>query len=582
MRSGDYSLAARMLPIFSVIGVAGHISFYFILSALGFKESAMIRFGTAAFIAPALFMKPIRKIRVWQIVYWESAIALGMPFAFTWLFLLNDMSTYWWTSLLFAGVFYGLLSGRFFFSVTVFPAAVAVAGLLFCQLHSMSLEYFFDGIAAYIIACFSAVCAGGARLGGDLFYRILADYESMRVKAESMEALKKVAEEKLRVEQELRQMQKLEAIGRLAGGVAHDFNNQLVAISISADMLKRKLIDPEDLELIDCIVKASSRSSSLTRQLLAFSRGSNEPFGQIDMHELITETVSLLSRGIDKRIALETRLHAEKSVVGGDAGLMQNALLNLGLNAAQAMPAGGSLILETSSWYGKPRCPGEKRCKISEPDEGFQLSVSDTGYGMDEQVARKAFEPFFTTKKVGEGVGMGLSVVYGTVKSHGGCICCKSEPAHGTRIYICLPFSNIVAGEDQPDTAPVNGAGTVMLIDDEELVRTSLTRLLILLGYTVVSFGGGREALDYFVDNSDSVDLVLLDMVMPDMAGPEVFDRLRKIDPDAAIIILSGYAAKGSVDSLIARGACAFINKPVKTEEFARIIKSILSEQASR
>jgi signal transduction histidine kinase/ActR/RegA family two-component response regulator len=580
LRSGDYSLTSRLLPVFTVIGIAGHIGFYFLLSALGMRESAFIRFGTAALLLPGLCIRSGRRFGPWLIAYCECAIACALPLSFTYLFLLNDMSTYWWTSLFFGGVFYGLLSGRFYHTVTIFPVATALGGALFVALHQSSFSLFLAGRAAYVIACFSAICAGGFRLAIDVFYRMMADYESLRVKAQGAEELKKVAEEKLRMEQELRQSQKLEAIGLLAGGIAHDFNNQLVAISISAEMLKRTLSAPDDLELIDCIISAARQSGSLTRQLLTFSRGSRDAFRELSVHDLIRETAGMLARSIDKRVTITTRCEARNDGITGDAGLLQNALLNLGINAGQAMPRGGSLAITTTCWNTTAPCPPGARRSREALNDAIMILAADTGCGMNEETQSKAFEPFFTTKRAGEGTGMGLSVVYGTAKSHGGCTCCESAPGAGTRIRICLPLTRSGVQKESNESELILGAGTVMLIDDETLVRSSLARLLSALGYTPVTFAGGGDALEYFAQNHHTVDLILLDMIMPEMSGRELFDALRAIDPRARIVMITGYAARGSVEDLLAKGAADCIGKPVQPDEFARAIKKALDSPA--
>jgi CheY-like chemotaxis protein len=383
------------------------------------------------------------------------------------------------------------------------------------------------------------------------------------------------------MEQELRQSQKLEAIGLLAGGIAHDFNNQLVAISISAEILKRTLRTPDDIELIDCIISASRQSGSLTRQLLTFSRGSKDAFRELSVHDLIRETAGMLARSIDKRVTISTTCEARRDGVNGDAGLLQNALLNLGINAGQAMPRGGSIEITTTCWSTTAPCPPGARRRSETLNDAIMIMVSDTGCGMNEETQSKAFEPFFTTKRAGEGTGMGLSVVYGMAKSHGGCTCCESAPGAGTCIRICLPLSQSGGRTRSQEAELPMGAGTVMLIDDENLVRSSLERLLSTLGYTPVIFAGGRKALEYFSGNCQSVDLILLDMIMPEISGHDLFDALRRIDPRARIVVITGYAAPGSVEALLAKGAADYISKPVQPDVFARAIKRALDSRAS-
>jgi signal transduction histidine kinase len=369
-------------------------------------------------------------------------------------------------------------------------------------------------------------------------------------------------------EAKLQQAQKLEAIGRLAGGVAHDFNNILTAIMGNAQLLSLELDnDPECGPLAMQIVQASKQAGDVTRQLLAFARRGRWQEIPVDLHQVIEEVISLLRHTTNRRISIETDLAAESAATLGDPSQLQNALLNLGINACDAMPDGGRLLFQTRIVTDPGR--GGK-AHTNEPL--LEIRVVDTGAGMSEEVLSHLFEPFFTTKDAGKGTGLGLASVYGCIKSHKGFIDVSSELGRGTTFEIRLPLSTARRDEEQARYEPtrVSGSGHVLLVDDEELVRKCAARSLQSMGYRVTECADGQEAVEAFQQDQGGFDLVILDLIMPRVDGREALRRIRQIDPDSRVMISSGYDPEQDEELRELSGSCGVLHKPYQIEELSR------------
>ena len=375
----------------------------------------------------------------------------------------------------------------------------------------------------------------------------------------------------LALQEQLRQAQRMEVVGQLAGGVAHDFNNILTAILGAAQILAERLPEEsDDQEVAEELVSAALRATELTRQLLAFSRKGPMQMRPLHMHRLIEEAIRLLSRSIDKRIEIRRELGASPDTILGDPALLQSAILNLAVNGRDAMPAGGVLTFSTALVSASPGETGSG-------GELLAITVRDTGAGMEEAVRLRLFEPYFTTKPAGKGTGMGLASVYGCVRSHKGQIQVESAPGRGSSFRILLPLLRGVAAESPgPGEEVVRGHGRILVVDDEEIVRNALARMLESLGYTVEAFGDGEEALARFGTRHDDVDLVIVDLVMPRLGGAELFHRLRTIDPTARVMVASGFTQQEVTAGLMAAGALGFVHKPVRLEELGRQVHAAL------
>jgi len=390
-------------------------------------------------------------------------------------------------------------------------------------------------------------------------------------------AQKNAEREHAELESQLLQSQKMEAIGRLAGGVAHDMNNVLSAILGSATAFQLEHfganVENEDIENI---LDACRRGRDLTRDLLGFARKGTYTRRPFSLNTVVQASEGLLARTISKKITISTNLDPRLDHIVGDSGQLEHALMNICINAADAMENGGTLTITTENISPDDRLvtlTGELK-----PKRFVCLSVSDTGTGMDPIVLERAFEPFFTTKPEGKGTGLGLSMVYGAINNHGGTVTIDSEKGTGTKVSFLLPsiirtISSIPVNAlpGASDLQPQKGG--ILLVDDENIVLRATKRVLQKLGYTVFATDAGESALKIFQQNRNSIALVILDLIMPNMDGTDIFYALRKIDPTLRIIICSGYSKDARVDSLLKDGAFGFVQKPFDLETLSTEVR---------
>lgn len=388
-------------------------------------------------------------------------------------------------------------------------------------------------------------------------------------------------EPRIQSQAQLRQVQKLEALGQLAGGIAHDFNNLLSSIMGNAELLLLQLDgESEAQNFADTILKTAMRASHLTRQLLTFSYKSNPNIAQLNSHEIIAESIELLMHSIDRKIAIATDLSAEVPATKVDATQLQNAILNLCVNARDAMPSGGTLTIGTKNVQITRENCAQQFTRLT-PGQYLEISISDQGSGIDPEIQEKIFEPFFTTKPNEKGTGLGLSMVFGFVINHHGSICVDSRRDCGTTFRILLPCCLEAVGKStELPSEIVKGQGHILLIDDEESVRDFTAKMLHKLGYTVSTCHDGQQAVEFFKTNHKEIDLVLLDMVMPRLDGFDTFHELRAIAPDIKILICSGFSQNETVSSLVDSGALGFIGKPFRIDTLSQNIAQNISTQS--
>ena len=389
---------------------------------------------------------------------------------------------------------------------------------------------------------------------------------------------KQTEDEKNKLETQLQQAQKMESIGTLAGGIAHDFNNILMGIQGNASLMLLKIeSDHPNYEKIKNIEKYVQNGTELTKQLLGFARRGKYLIKPTNLNEIIEKSSSLFAR-TKKEIQVHTDLHENLWTAEVDRGQIGQVLLNLYVNAWQAMFNGGDLYLHTANVildrsYVQPY-------KV-EPGRYVKISVSDTGVGIDKETQERIFEPFFTTKEMGRGTGLGLASVYGIIKSHGGYINVYSEKERGTVFTIYLPASRKkVPNENKAASAAIiKGKGTILLIDDEKMILDVGIELLEELGYTVQLAMRGQDAIDVFQRDRGKIDLIIMDMIMPGMSGGETFDRLKKIDPDIKVLLSSGYSINSQAAKILQRGCDGFIQKPFNMNQLAEKVQGILAKE---
>lgn len=370
----------------------------------------------------------------------------------------------------------------------------------------------------------------------------------------------------------------LETVGRLAAGVAHDFNNNLTAIIGSAELLKLELPDHDGAhELAEDILHSAQRAAELTRQLLAYSRKAQMMQAPVDLHATIEHAVSLLRRSIEPNIRIVTDLSAKQPTLLADAALLESAVLNLLVNARDALSGGGTLTVSTTSLDAAPTAAG---------DEGPRgpcvlLEVLDTGAGIDRQHLERIFEPFFTTKAVGKGTGLGLAAVAGTVRAHGGRIDVESDVGLGTAFRIYLPTVPAQSGHaSTPATVVVRGEGELLLVDDDAMVSLTAANLLASLGYRVTRAPDGPTALELVRAAPQRFRVVLLDLRMPGLSGEQTFESLRRVAPALPVLIWSGYRAEQDVAGMLQRGAAGFVQKPYRVADLSHAIATALHHPA--
>ncbi len=388
--------------------------------------------------------------------------------------------------------------------------------------------------------------------------------------------LKDITESK-RLEAQLQQAQKMEAIGTLAGGIAHDFNNVLMGIqgNISLMLLDVDSAHPHH-EKLERIEKQIQRASRLTSHLLGYARKGRYEIKPLNVNQLVEETSHTFGR-TKKGITIHRDLAEDLFVIEADPGQIEQILWNLYVNAADAMPSGGDLILKTMNVTDKDIKGG-----LYDPKPGnyVLLTVTDTGAGMDKKTMGRVFDPFFTTKEMGRGTGLGLASAYGIMKAHGGYIDVDSKKGQGATFSICLPASD----KEVPKAVKsaerfTEGSGTVLLVDDEEVILEVGQELLETMGYRVLLARNGQEAVEVYEMNRDNIDIVVMDMVMPKMGGGEAYDRMKEINPDIKALLSSGFSIDGEASEILERGCDGFIQKPFAMKDLSRKISEILERE---
>ena len=388
---------------------------------------------------------------------------------------------------------------------------------------------------------------------------------------------KKAEAEKIRLETQLHHAQRIDSLGTLAGGIAHDFNNLLMGIQgrTSLMLLNTDSHHPhfEHLKGLEEYIKSAS---DLTKQLLAFARGGKYEVIPTDLNEIIRKGSEMFGR-TKKEITIIRKNRENIWTVEVDRSQIDQVMLNLYVNAWQSMPGGGELYLETENVM-----LDDDFVKPYEVDPGkyVKVSVTDTGVGMDKATQERIFDPFFTTKEMGRGTGLGLASAYGIVKNHGGILEVSSKKGAGAVFSIFLPASEKEVIKDKELSSEImTGDETILLVDDEDIIIDVGTELLMQMGYEVLSAKSGNESIKLYKANQDKIDMVILDMIMPEMDGGETYDNMRQINPDIKVLLSSGYSIDGQATEILKRGCSGFIQKPFNIEKLAEKIREILNNE---
>ncbi len=385
--------------------------------------------------------------------------------------------------------------------------------------------------------------------------------------------------EKKRLEETLVQTQKLDSLGMLAGGIAHDFNNILTGVLGYASLLKSTVPETDKMyKYIDIIEKSASRAANLAQQLLGFARKGKYVMTKLSINDLVKELSSFLKETFDRSITIVVDTEENLPPVEGDGNQLYQALMNLCINARDAMPEGGRLYIKTEFYL----LHDEKVVDYFQipPGEYVRVSVTDTGVGMPPDVKKKIFEPFYTTKSIGKGTGLGLAMVYGIIKNHGGYISVYSEPGLGTTVRLYLLKGDGAVEEKRRDKVMNERPkkGTILLIDDEEVVRELGKDILEAYDYEVILAIHGNEGVRMFNEYKDRIDLVILDMVMPEKGGRQAFKEIRSLKPDAKVLICSGYGEEQYFYELFEAGAAGFLQKPFQHTELLSKVEEAMAK----
>jgi DNA-binding response OmpR family regulator/signal transduction histidine kinase len=382
-------------------------------------------------------------------------------------------------------------------------------------------------------------------------------------------------------EETLAQSRKLKAMGQLTGGIAHDFNNMLATIMGFAELLSEDLQEDEEKSYY-CknITDTCERAATLTNQLLTFSRKQGRLTTAIDLHVLIQNSMDLLQHSLGKNIKIKKNLEAKEHYIMGEFAQLQNILLNMGFNARDAMPNGGVLELTTENVaiYEKdlPQLPVD-----IQPGNYVVLHVRDNGLGMEKAVLDKIFEPFFTTKDSGKGTGLGLSTAYGTINAHNGGIYAESTPGEGTVFHLHFPVSDLKPEktEEENKTSVKNSvkSGTILVIDDEETIRKMLTKTLTYVGYKVLDAESGKTGIELYQNKMDEISAVILDVILPEMDGVQIYKALKKINPKVKILVSSGFASNKQTIELKELGVEGFLKKPYRQNQLVEAVDKVVN-----
>ena len=385
--------------------------------------------------------------------------------------------------------------------------------------------------------------------------------------------------ERKRLEQQLIQAQKMESIGTLAGGIAHDFNNLLGGILGFASLIKAKISERHPIfGYANTIETSATRAAELTSQLLAFARGGKYETKPVNLNKTVRETLEIINSTFDKSMEIETDLHAHLPTVEADAGQIQQILLNLCMNAYDAMDGGGKLTIET---YIEDITDSDAEARFEvKPGQYVVLSVDDTGVGIGKDKLQKIFEPFFTTKKEGKGTGLGLAMVYGVVKNHGGFVNVYSELCVGSTFKVYLPSSEKPEWEEAPELeTPMGADELILVVDDEESIRLLAKEMLESCGYRVLLAENGFEAVEVYEKHRNKIEAVILDMVMPKMGGREAFLELKALNPQVKALLSTGYSQDGKAQAILDVGVKGFLQKPYRLDALLSKVRGVLDSK---
>lgn len=424
----------------------------------------------------------------------------------------------------------------------------------------------------------------GQRKNGEVFPKEIQMNKATHFGKDVVVAIGRDISERKQLQQQLFQAQKMDSIGTLAGGIAHDFNNLLTGILGYTSLLKSGMDEDENLyRYVEVIEESGNRAAALTDQLLAFGRGGQYNVELARANKIVQDVIQLLERTIDKSIEITAELSSDDPVFEVDASQIHQTIMNLCLNARDAMPEGGKLTIATDI-QEYTELPRPIKAELDRHSY-VNIAISDTGHGIDEETQQKIFEPFFTTKDKGRGTGLGLAMVYGIITNHRGGIDIASEPEKGATFNIYIPLSNREPGDKDngeiEEEIDYQWEGTALVIDDEPVSRELIGEQLNSVGFDLLYTENGKEGLEKFEEHKEKIQLVILDMIMPVMGGREAFDKIKSIDATTRIIVASGYSQHEQAQEVLKAQHTRFVQKPFKFSKLVQTIHELMSGKTS-
>ncbi|MFP4416238.1 MAG: response regulator [Chitinispirillaceae bacterium] len=508
---------------------------------------------------------------LYSLAFWVSFAAAESTMAAN-LGLIPIFFIAWW---------WGIIPGLIMHAISRFLTATIIETINIQTYDILSMESVLGNIMHILFAIVIGTISSLIRkLQKENTERLKAERRLEEYKNNLEDMVSKRTQELEKANARLHQIEKMEAVGQLAGGVAHDFNNHLTIIQGYCEfLLNRHEMSSEAKRVLNQIYNSGKRSADLTKQLLAFSRQGMYDQQVVDINSIVVETINLLNRSMQKNITIQSLTEAASPYVWGGASHLQNAILNLALNARDAMPDGGILTIETFNQHLDQNF-GRDLSFTFQTGNYVVVSVKDTGTGIEKDVLDHIFEPFFTTKKENKGTGMGLAAVYGIAKSHGGAITVDSTLGKGTTFNLYLPITNKVSAGDKKKNVFLNSVREeqILIVDDDRDVSQTIKDMISSLGYSVMVADSGEEAVSVFRDKHRDIRAVFIDMVMPGMDGGRTFFKLKEIDPQINAIMVSGYTLTENVQHAIENGAKGFLQKPFGFDQIKEVLVKIMGE----
>jgi signal transduction histidine kinase len=571
LEDGDFDIMVKAYPTIAIVGSTGYLLFYFTDKALGLYENIVFRIFIASIFLFPFFIR--NKVSVFQKIGIEAIFALSLPLFYSYFYFATDLSANWSLGFIFCGFAYGILTGKIFNTVTLYPFAVCLGFLLYSMVfRNTSMINFFQAANLLIATMIIAIVSSFLKLIFNYHLYVLINQHKEQTTFEEQTKFTLFLEETGQLEQKLSLMYRLEKVAKFVRDISSDFNNMLSVIMLQSSLLKKNYTDPVKIKKITTMLDTAEKASHLFNNIVVFAQDHNFNRDTVDIHLLIDKVIDLLDKDSYKNICINKQLLAKKVIVEASEILIQNAILNIVINAKQAMPDGGALTIDTAD-YNK-NVIGTYLFK-----NYIRIRISDTGTGIDDSIINNIFELFFTTKEIGKGSGMGLSMVYGIVKKHGGNISVESKKDQGSTFTIDLPtVDSVFKTKFETAIDMENQNGRIFIYDMDDRVADSITEMLTFHKYEVNRLHSYKDLVDSIYLHSNSIDMIIADLsgINGDLEEMLLYP-LEKYTNISFVIM--GNSNNGKIKSLNNYGNLIFINKPLNEKMLLQTINKNLKRQ---